>query len=404
MARGTAGETGVHVWERTFLPWDCYFAAAWAATGLFALAAEKPAEPVRLAAVALLALLIPWYAAVGRPLMTAPAVSVRQVARYLTVLVLVFLAATFLVAEVRLGTFAMVPQCFMLLRLRAAQATAAVINAVPVAGWALLWRPAGQDLFYNAMSALATLVFSVVVGSWIIRIIEQSSERALILEELRASREEVARLSAERGTLAERERLSREIHDTLAQGFTSLLMLVQAVQSEVRRDPEQALRHLELMADTARENLAEARALVAGGVPADLAGGTLPDAVRRLAARHAEQSGAAAAVDVTGVVRALPAAVEVVALRACQEALANVRRHAGPAVPVHLTLAYGEAELAVTVRDEGCGFDTSAASGPGYGLPGLRSRAAELGGRAEVSGAVGKGVTVSLTLPAGAAR
>jgi signal transduction histidine kinase len=399
-----AAAGGTHVWEGPFLLWDCYFAVSWVATALFALAADRPGEPVRLTAVGLFALLVPWYLAAGRPVLVAPAVDGRAAARYIAVLVAVFAVAASLVAELRLGAFALVPQCFMVLRLRAALVAGAVVNVVPVAGWALLWRPEEHVLYYTSLTAVATLVFSLVFGSWIIRIIEQSSERAEILAELEASREGVARLSAERGALAERERLAREIHDTLAQGFTSLLMLSQAVLSELDRDLEQARVHLELMDRTARENLAEARALVAGGAPADLAAGSLPDAVRRLAARHAEQSGAPAAVDVTGVVRTLPPAVEVVALRTCQEALANVRRHAGPAVPVALELAYGEEELAVTVRDEGCGFDGSAAPGPGYGLPGLRARAAELGGRARVSAEAGKGVTVSVVLPVDAAR
>jgi signal transduction histidine kinase len=193
--------------------------------------------------------------------------------------------------------------------------------------------------------------------------------------------------------------MSREIHDTLAQGFTSLLMLIQAVQTEVDADAEQAHRHLELMASTARENLAEARALVAGGAPADLAGGSLPDAVRRLAARHTEQTRAPVAVEVTGTVRGLPAAVEVVALRTCQEALANARRHAGAKVPVDLQLRYEPGALVLAVRDEGCGFDPGAVAGAGYGLPGLRARAAELGGSAGVRSAPGEGTTVSVRLP-----
>lgn len=106
---------------------------------------------------------------------------------------------------------------------------------------------------------------------------------------------------------------------TLAQGFTSLLMLSQAVEAELATDVARARTHLRLMDETARQNLAEARALVAGGTPADLAGTSLPDALGRLAARHA------ADLDVTGPVRALPAGPEVVALRSCQEALTNAR-------------------------------------------------------------------------------
>jgi signal transduction histidine kinase len=439
-----AAASEAHAWERTFAPWDCYFAIAWTATVLFALSAETPGWTVRLVAAGLFALLVPWYVVAGRPAILRGEHDSPAALRYLGVLVTVFVAAAALVGELRLGTFALVPQCFMLLRVRTALAAVAVINIVPVAGWVALWRPDRHDVAYNSVFAVVTLGFSMVVGSWIMRIIEQSTERADTLAELQASREEVSRLSAERGALAERERMAREIHDTLAQGFTSLLMLVHAVESEFEADPDAARRHLELMARTARENLAEARALVAGGTPADLAGGSLPDAVRRVADRHREQANGPAAVgasapadvtvEVTGAVRVLPAAVEVVALRACQEALANVRRHAGPGASAEVRLAYGEEELTVTVRDRGRGPAPAAlgaagapaaagaggatgadrvvgitgAAGPrpasGFGLRGLRARAAELGGAVQVTGEPGKGTTVSVVLPVGDTR
>lgn len=155
----------------------------------------------------------------------------------------------------------------MALRLRWALAAVTVINIAPVAGWALLWWPSGQDVFFNSLFGVVTLVFSAAFGNWTIRIIEQSQERAELIAELDASRHELSRLSSAHGALAERERLSREIHDTLAQGFTSLLMLVQAVEAELDHDVPQARRHLSLMAETARQNLAEARALVAGARP-----------------------------------------------------------------------------------------------------------------------------------------
>ncbi|NUP37166.1 MAG: sensor histidine kinase, partial [Streptomyces sp.] len=269
---------GGHVWERSFLPWDLYFAVVWLGTVLFALAAESPDLRVRVAAACLFCLPVPWYVAVGRPLLRRQAGTTGSPAavRYLAGLVLLFLPPAALVGETRLATFALVPQCFMLLRVPGALTAVAVINITPVAAWAVVWRPDTHDLFYNSVFGMVTLAFSTVVGSWIIRIIEQSTERAELLAELEASRGEVARLSAERGALAERERLSREIHDTLAQGFTSLLMLVQAVEGELDADPAQARRHLELMARTARENLAEARALVAGNAPAGLDGASLP--------------------------------------------------------------------------------------------------------------------------------
>ncbi|WP_246143430.1 sensor histidine kinase [Actinacidiphila oryziradicis] len=389
-----------HVWERSFRLWDAYFAVTYAATLVFVLGASVPGLGIRVAAAVLFTAQVPWYVWVGRPLLRTGGEDERRALVYIDVALLLFLPSAFMVGETRLAAFVLVPQCFMVLGLRRALLGVVVINLVPVVGWALLWRPASDVLFFNSVFAVVTLVFSGVFGTWISRIMDQSSERATLIAELDASREEVTRLSAERGALAERERLSREIHDTLAQGFTSLLMLVQAVESELGHDPAQALRHLRLMDRTARENLAEARALVTDGTPAGLDGSSLPDALRRLAARHAEQTGTPAAVEVTGAARGLPAAVEVVALRTCQEALANARRHAGPDACVTVALDYAAETLHLSVRDRGRGFPLHATSG-GYGLAGIRSRAAEIGGAAEIRSAPGRGTEVTVTLPVG---
>ncbi|WP_406445717.1 sensor histidine kinase [Streptomyces sp. NBC_00631] len=390
--RGAARDA--HAWDRTIRLWDGYFAVAWAATLAFVLGAEHLRWPERLAAV-LLVPLVPWYAMVGRALIQQEAPDERPGVRYLVGAMVLFLPSAVLVPEARLMSFALVPQCFMTLRRRRALVAVTVINLAPVAGWAVLWRPTLPDLFANSLTSLVSLVFSVVIGSWIIRIIEQSEERAELIAELDASRHEISRLSAAHGALTERERMAREIHDTLAQGFTSLLMLIQAVEAELDHDLPQARRHLALMDETARQNLAEARALVAGGTPADLDGASLPDALRRLVDRHG-----AAGLDVTGPVRPLPAGAEVVALRSCQEALTNARKHAGGSVSVGIRLCYDADGLTVAVHDDGRGFDPAAVCS-GYGLAGLRARAAEAGGTATVRSAPGAGTTVTVRLPVG---
>ncbi|MEV3861495.1 sensor histidine kinase [Streptomyces sp. NPDC050095] len=387
------GPRGVHVWDRTFRLWDVYFATVWAATVVFVLGTAEPGWPVRVAAGSLLVLLVPWYVARGRPVLMTEGTAERRAMTYIAGAVLLYLPPGVLVGETRLMAFALVPQCFMTLRYRRAMAAVTVVNIAPVVGWALLWDISAQDVFFNSVFAVVTLAFSAAFGNWTIRIMDQSQERADLIAELDASREEVARLSADRGALAERERMSREIHDTLAQGFTSVLMLVQAVDAELEHDVPQARRHLGLMADTARQNLAEARALVAGGAPADLDGASLSDALHRLASRHGAE------VEVTGAARPLPPGLEVVALRGCQEALANVRKHAGPDATARVELAYSVGALTVAVRDSGPGFDPEAPTDR-FGLRGLRTRAAEVGGTATVDSAPGAGTTVTVHLPA----
>ncbi|CAM5746639.1 putative Sensor histidine kinase LiaS [Streptomyces afghaniensis 772] len=389
---GAADAGSAYTWERSFRLWDTYFALIWVATLVSVLAADHPGRPVRAVAAALLVPLVPLYVREGRRLIQGDPPDQRRTIGYLTAALALVLPSAVLVGETRLLAFALIPQCFMTLRLRSALVAVAVVNLVPVAGWALLWRPSTRDVVFNALFSLVSFVFSVAVGIWIIRIIEQSQERAELIAELDASRHEIGRLSEAHGALAERERLAREIHDTLAQGFTSLVMLIQAVEAELDHDLPEARRHLRLMDETARQNLAEARALVAGGAPADLDGASLPDALGRLAARHD------AVLEVTGPVRTLPAGPEVVALRACQEALANARKHAGSSVVVGVSLAYADDLLTVSVRDDGPGFDPGAVRG-GYGLAGLRARAVEVGGTAEVRSAPGGGTVVTVRLP-----
>lgn len=392
--RPPGGGRTAHAWDHTATAWDGYFAAVWAVTLVLTLVQDGPGGGVRALAVGLFALLPPWYAATGRRELAVQNPDGRRSSRYIAGAVLLYLPAAILAGEIRLATFALVPQCFMLLRMRPALVAVALVNIVPVAGWAVLARPTGRDIVYGLLSGAVAVAFSAVFGHWIIQVIDRSRGRAELIAELEASREEIARLSAAHGALTERERMSREIHDTLAQGFTSLLMLVQAVEAELDRDPPGARRHLALMADTARHNLAEARALVARGAPADLDGSTLPDALRRLAGRHDPP----ARIRVTGTAGPLPPALEVVALRACQEALANAAKHAGPGTPVTVLLDRTETELRLDVHDGGRGFDPGR-PGPGYGLPGLRARAAEAGGSARVRSAPGEGTTVSVRLP-----
>src|SRR5262249_44878023 len=161
-------------------------------------------------------------------------------------------------------------------------------------------------------------------GTWIVRIIDQSMERAELIKRLDAAQAELAEVSRRAGTLAERQRLAGEIHDTLAQGLTSIVMLLQAADAEIGTDPPEARRLVRLAPQTAGEGLAEARAMVAALTPAHLEAGPLDEALARLTARIGAELGIGARFEVTGTARALPAAAEVVLLRAGQEALANV--------------------------------------------------------------------------------
>src|SRR5262249_6070398 len=154
--------------------------------------------------------------------------------------------------------------------------------------------------------------------------------------------------------LAERERMAREIHDTLAQGFTSIVMHLQAAEAALSQAPEPARHPLEQAQEPARESLAESRRLVWALRPESLERGTLPETLVRLMADWSAEHGIPAHFEATGDARPLHPQVEVTLLRAAQESLANVRRHAN-ASEVNVTLSYMEDVVILDVQDNGTG-------------------------------------------------
>jgi signal transduction histidine kinase len=248
------------------------------------------------------------------------------------------------------------------------------------------------------LQTVLALGASILFGTWITRIIEQSGQRADVIAELRRTQAELAAVSHEAGVLAERDRLAREIHDTLTQGFTSVLLLVDLAESDVDTNPAAAKRRLAVARDTARQNLAEARSLFAALTPVDLQAAPLPQAVGRLVDRFGGEAGLPASVEVTGLPRTLPANQEVVLLRAAQEALANVRRHAGRC-RVAVALRYGTGGTELTVTDDGAGFVPDGTPATGYGLAGMRRRVAEVGGTLLVRSEPTGGTTVRVVVP-----
>jgi signal transduction histidine kinase len=382
--------SGRPVWDRLFPMWDACFGVVSLAVGIAVAADGSRPLPGRLTSVGAIAFAAALYAARGRRYVR------RDVAGRGPLLFVIAETALFAVAEVGSDNtgfllFALNPMIFLSLTLRLAVPIVVVANLIPVA--AALVRDGVSVFLLTHLGPIAIIstVFALFIGFWIDRVVEQSKERGALIAELEASRAEVVRLSHEAGAAAERARLAGEIHDTLAQGFTSIITLLQAA------DPELADERLALAVRTARENLAESRTLIAALSPSALASGSLPDAVRRQVSRLIEESGLTATCRVTGHPRELPVAVEVVVLRAAQEALANARRHSC-ARDVGVLLAYGEKTVRLVVRDDGDGFDPATAAG--FGLRGMRARAEQVDGSLTVHSARGSGSTIELEVPA----
>jgi signal transduction histidine kinase len=288
--------------------------------------------------------------------------------------------------------FALSPQFFSFLSGRVAIWLGIVLDFT-AAGLLVARYPMAGTAAMAFSVAAAGGGFSIFYSGWVSRIIEQSAERAEIIDQLEATRAELADAQHQAGRLAERQRLAADIHDTLAQGFASILMLIQAAQADLDGSRPQAGRHLDLAERTAGENLAEARALVAGLAPAQLDGGTLPDALRRLS----QASGVDASFSLDGTPWPLPMATEVVLLRVCQEALSNVRKHAR-AQSATVRLGYDRDAVRLEVSDDGAGFDPASVGG-GFGLRGMQARVTEAGGTLTVGSELGAGTRVSAMVP-----
>lgn len=376
---------------------DGYFAVVTAAVTVIAVLDAGGPAARRLALLAVIATMVLGYLAVGRRAIDRDLPWPQLLAMHLGLLGL-FTIAVALSGASSFLIFALCPLAYMTLPLPAATVAAIVMNLVPAAvSWVGNGRFASDTKTALAF-AVPGIAFSLGFGTWVTRIVQESRRRRELIDELQATRAEVVRLSHEAGTAAERQRLSAEIHDTVAQGLSSILMLVQAAEAELARDPAQAREHMRLAAATARENLAEARALVAGLGPTALAESSLPEALARLAHRVGTETGINASVTVSGTARAMPTAVDVALLRAAQETLANTGRHAG-ATQVSMCLDFGPDRVALTVTDNGRGLLPEAEQ-EGYGLQGLRARAAQVGGTLTLGSGEPGGATVRMEIPA----
>jgi signal transduction histidine kinase len=209
---------------------------------------------------------------------------------------------------------------------------------------------------------------------------------------------EQARLSA---ALAERNRLARELHDTIAQGLTAVTMQLEAAQRGFERDQARARARVARAHELARDTLQDVRRSVWTLAEPLIDGGALSEALGDLAQRFGERTGIAAHYDHSGPPPRIDNAAATQVVRIVQEALANVEKHAR-ASTVAVETAAGEEGLRVLVRDDGVGFGTDAPRGVasgGFGLISLRERARLAGGTLRVESAPGQGTQVVVTIP-----
>ncbi|MEV7612415.1 sensor histidine kinase [Streptomyces sp. NPDC089799] len=247
----------------------------------------------------------------------------------------------------------------------------------------------------NAAAALAGYLVSVAAGLLLSRLLSDTEARATALAaELTLTQDQLAEAHRRQGAADERERMAREIHDTLAQGFASIIVLAEAARTGLGDDPERTARQLRSIEQTARENFAEARSLVGATPHGGLTPGSVVPTLRRTLERFAQDTGITVDAD-------LPEDVDcdqqtrIALLRCTQESLANVRKHAD-ASTVLVVLTQHPHAIELEITDDGRGFVV--AESHGFGLDGMRKRLAELDGDLTVTSSVGDGTRILATL------
>ena len=265
----------------------------------------------------------------------------------------------------------------------------------------------GTTTYANVIGPLVGGIFALGISRGYLELVRDGRERRRLIaslvatqQEMAALQDELARTQRESGAAAERTRVSRDIHDTVAQSLSSIVLLARsAAEHEDGRD-----RALGQIGALAAEGLADARRIVDDLMPAELDGSALSDALARMLERLTAETGVAATFHADEDLPALGLDAEVALLRTAQSALANVRSHAG-ATRVVVTLADAGDAVRLDVVDDGRGFDPSrlesAGPGGGYGLRAMRARLRELGGGLDVESAPGDGTALSAHLPLG---
>ncbi|GGR31813.1 hypothetical protein GCM10015536_41690 [Streptomyces griseomycini] len=388
------GPTADAFWATSLRRWNavCWVLFALMAVGLVAM--DRPGGS-RYAALALLGGVVLCYAVLHR----FPDHPVVRPHGYLSVLVVALGGLAYLRGNYAALFMVTLPHYWMFGRTpRASMTFLGLATAGTLTGSVLRQDGWSVEFFSETLvSTLIVVAVGVLIGLWAHSVVAQSEERARLIDELERTQAQLSEAHQRQGAADERERMAREIHDTLAQGFASIIVLAEAARAGLDSDTARSAQQLWSIESTARDNLAEARELVGsvrGPGPGQVAAGSVARTLRRTLDRFAEDTGLIVHADLEDL--GCDQQTRIALLRCTQESLANVRKHArASTVGVVLTRqAYG-VELEIT--DDGTGFVVGESAG--FGLDGMRKRLAELGGRLTVTSSLGDGTRVLASIP-----
>lgn len=238
------------------------------------------------------------------------------------------------------------------------------------------------------------------------RLLEREAHsRRELLHELETAQGQLAQTQHNAGVLAERTRLSREIHDSVAQRLSSINLLCQAAEQRWIAQPSAAREYINQAALTSRDGLEEVRRVVRDLAPEalinDQTGSALPAALKDACEQATQDSGVTIDIRVDGHPSPVAPEVATAVLRTARGALANVVEHAH-ATTATVSLTYQPDSISLDVRDNGIGFEQQPQTGPGArgtGLAGIRDRAENFGGTVAVETSPNDGTTIAVNLP-----
>lgn len=251
-----------------------------------------------------------------------------------------------------------------------------------------------EHWFATLMIILALLIISTIIGTFISSIIKQSTDRQRLIDDLTRSRANLMRVEREAGRLTERQRIARDIHDTLAQHFTSIIMHLSAAKHS---NPEAIQSEVQQAENAAREGLGEIRRIVWDMQPEQIEKASLIEAVEELAARWSAENSVQVKMAVTGSPRSITSSAETALLRISQEAMQNINKHA-QAKNVNITFSFMENIFVMDISDDGLGFEPSKIKN-GFGMKTMRDRAKELNGTLTIESERGTGTAIAVSIP-----
>ncbi|MEJ1089593.1 sensor histidine kinase [Microbacterium sp. Mu-80] len=267
----------------------------------------------------------------------------------------------------------------------------------------------GTTSYANVFGPLIGGVFAFGISRGYLQLLKDAAERERLVTSLTRAQHEMAELQDElahaqrqSGAIAERTRISRDIHDTIAQGVSSIRLLAHAGGG--RTQDAQAARTLAQIEQLAGDSLADVRRIVESLAPAELEDDALAAALSRMLQRTQDEAGLQTDLHIDDTLPLLPTEVEVALLRVAQSGLANVRLHA-QAERVVMSLIDADDAVRLDIIDDGAGFDLDAwesdadAGASSYGLRFMRARLRELGGGLDIESAPGEGTAISAHLP-----